>query len=123
GQQIGYLLLIGCGLGLIAQTTLLSLQSCVEIEYLAIITAMYNFSRIIGGIFGVAILGAIFNNVLSQGLVNYYSKQPPGTFDIELARSEPLYLWQLTDMDVKQNLMQIYVNALQAAYRLDIPIL
>ncbi|CAG8587757.1 3366_t:CDS:2 [Cetraspora pellucida] len=120
GQQIGYLLLIGCGFGLVAQTTLLSLQSCVEIEYLATVTAMYNFSRIIGGIFGVAILGAIFNNVLSEGL-STYSQLSPGTFNLERARREPLYLWQLTDLDVRQNIMQIYVNALQAAYRLNIP--
>ncbi|CAG8500823.1 2335_t:CDS:2 [Cetraspora pellucida] len=122
GQQIGYLLLIGCGFGLVAQTTLLSLQSCVEIEYLATVTAMYNFSRIIGGIFGVAILGAIFNNVLSEGL-STYSQLSPGTFNIERARREPLYLWQLTDLDVRHNIMQIYVNALQAAYRLNIPVL
>ncbi|CAG8571635.1 6183_t:CDS:2, partial [Gigaspora rosea] len=61
GQQIGFLLIIGCGFGFVAQTTLLSIQSCVEIEYLATATAMYNFSRVIGGIFGVAIFGAVFS--------------------------------------------------------------
>ncbi|CAG8748549.1 38635_t:CDS:2, partial [Gigaspora margarita] len=122
-QQIGFLLIIGCGFGFVAQTTLLSIQSCVEIEYLATATAMYNFSRVIGGIFGVAILGAVFNGMLNEGLSTYYSQLPPGSFNIALAKNDALYLWELTDMQIRQNIMQIYVNALQAAYRVNVPIL
>ncbi|CAG8795135.1 9361_t:CDS:2, partial [Dentiscutata erythropus] len=123
GQQVGFLLITGCGFGLVAQTTLLSLQSCVDVEYLASVTAMYNFSRVIGGIFGVAILGAIFTNTLNAGLATYYSQLPPGSFDLVLAKSDVLYLWRLNDTNIRQNIMQIYVNALQAAYRINIPIL
>ncbi|RIB08579.1 major facilitator superfamily domain-containing protein [Gigaspora rosea] len=123
GQQIGFLLIIGCGFGFVAQTTLLSIQSCVEIEYLATATAMYNFSRVIGGIFGVAILGAVFNGILNEGLSTLYSQLPPGSFDITLAKNDALYLWNISDMQIRQNIMQIYVNALQSAYRVNVPIL
>lgn len=58
------LILIGMGLGLTMLTLLIAVQQAVERSQLGIATSMNQFSRAIGGAFGVAIMGA----VLTAGL-------------------------------------------------------
>ncbi|CAG8695274.1 10168_t:CDS:1, partial [Scutellospora calospora] len=65
---------------------------------------------------------AVFNNILAVNLTTYYSQLPSGSFDLVKAKTDALYLWKLTNQDVKQDIMQSYVRALQAAYRINIPI-
>ncbi len=58
------LVLIGAGLGLTMLTLLIAVQQAVERTKLGIVTSLNQFSRAIGGAFGVAIMGAF----LSAGL-------------------------------------------------------
>ncbi|MDQ6788109.1 MAG: MFS transporter [Acidobacteriota bacterium] len=59
------LVLIGAGLGLTMLTLLIAVQQAVKKTQLGVATSLNQFSRAIGGAFGVAIMGA----VLSAGLV------------------------------------------------------
>ncbi|RIA83709.1 major facilitator superfamily domain-containing protein [Glomus cerebriforme] len=68
GELIGYLLISGIGIGAIMQTTLLASQQVVAYEDLASVTSLLTFFRTIGAVFGVAILGTVFNNGLSDHL-------------------------------------------------------
>lgn len=59
------LILIGSGLGLTMLTLLIAVQQAVDKSELGVATSLNQFSRSIGGAFGVAVMGA----VLSAGLV------------------------------------------------------
>ncbi|KAF9919256.1 hypothetical protein FBU30_011090 [Linnemannia zychae] len=62
GPQIGYLLIVGAGIGLILQTCMLAAQAAVEKEDMAIVTALCGFMNSIGGGIGIAMCTALFNN-------------------------------------------------------------
>ncbi|MBK8464476.1 MAG: MFS transporter [Chloracidobacterium sp.] len=64
------LILIGAGLGLTMLTLLIAVQQAVERSQLVIATSLNQFSRAIGGAFGVAIMGAI----LTSGLASHLQK-------------------------------------------------
>jgi EmrB/QacA subfamily drug resistance transporter len=64
------LMLIGAGLGLTMLTLLIAVQQAVERHQLGVATSMNQFSRAIGGAFGVAIMGA----VLTAGLAGHLQR-------------------------------------------------
>ncbi|MET0751778.1 MAG: MDR family MFS transporter [Pyrinomonadaceae bacterium] len=64
------LALIGAGLGLTMLTLLIAVQQAVERTKLGVATSLNQFSRAIGGAFGVAIMGA----VLTAGLATQLNK-------------------------------------------------
>ena len=64
------LVLIGMGLGLTMLTLLIAVQQAVERTKLGVVTSLNQFSRAIGGAFGVAIMGV----VLTAGLANELNK-------------------------------------------------
>ncbi|CAG8603381.1 16264_t:CDS:10, partial [Acaulospora morrowiae] len=68
GQQIGYLLIGGIGIGSIIQTTLLAGQEVVEYEDIASITSLLTFARMMGAVLGLSIIGSVFKNELSKNL-------------------------------------------------------
>lgn len=62
------LIMIGAGLGLTMLTLLIAVQQAVERSQLGIATSMNQFSRAIGGAFGVAIMGAVLTASLATNL-------------------------------------------------------
>lgn len=68
------LILIGAGLGLTMLTLLIAVQQAVDRNQLGIATSLNQFSRAIGGAFGVAIMGA----VLTAGLATHLQKAAVG---------------------------------------------
>ncbi|CAG8439918.1 5459_t:CDS:10 [Dentiscutata heterogama] len=67
-QIIGYSLIAGFGVGLIIQVTVLAGQGVVEPKDIATVTSLLTFFRTMGAVFGVAILGSVFNNVFNSNL-------------------------------------------------------
>ncbi|MEP7074239.1 MAG: MDR family MFS transporter [Acidobacteriota bacterium] len=63
-----FLALIGCGLGLTMLTLLIAVQQAVARTQLGVATSLNQFSRAIGGAFGVAIMGAVLTAGLSTQL-------------------------------------------------------
>jgi EmrB/QacA subfamily drug resistance transporter len=68
------LVLIGAGLGLTMLTLLIAVQQAVERSQLGSATSLNQFSRAIGGAFGVAVMGA----VLTAGLATHLQKAATG---------------------------------------------
>ncbi|KAF8168672.1 MFS drug transporter [Mycena galopus ATCC 62051] len=66
GQQVGYSLLTGIGVGQTFQPSLVALQGALERKDMAVVTAMRSFARNIGGTIGLAITGTIVNGVLAS---------------------------------------------------------
>nr|KAJ3418714.1 hypothetical protein HK105_007946 [Polyrhizophydium stewartii] len=68
GQQIGYMIIAGCGIGLMVQTRILGIQAAVTHANIASATSSSNFFQTLGGVLGIAIVGTTFNNVLAAEL-------------------------------------------------------
>lgn len=62
------LVLIGAGLGFTMLTLLIAVQQAVERSKLGVVTSLNQFSRSIGGAFGVAIMGAVLTTGLATNL-------------------------------------------------------
>jgi EmrB/QacA subfamily drug resistance transporter len=59
-----YMVIVGLGIGLVMQVLVVAVQNAVPYSQLGTATATATFFRTIGGAFGVAALGAVFNNRL-----------------------------------------------------------
>ena len=62
---------VGFGVGLVMQVLVVAVQNAVSYEYLGTATSAATFFRSIGGSFGVAVFGAIFNSRLFTELPRY----------------------------------------------------
>ncbi|KAG0363542.1 hypothetical protein BG005_010740 [Podila minutissima] len=62
------LLLCGVGVGCTVQTSTLAVQAAAKPKYMATVTVLVQFIRILGQVFGIAIVGTIFNNKLESSL-------------------------------------------------------
>ncbi len=80
------LILIGAGLGLTMLTLLIAVQQAVEREKLGVVTSLNQFSRAIGGAFGVAIMGAFLTAGLATQL-NQAAQTGNADLTIEQARA------------------------------------
>jgi DNA-binding MarR family transcriptional regulator len=63
-----FMLIVGMGLGMMMQVLVLAVQNAVEYEDLGVATSGATLFRLIGGSFGVAVLGAIFASRLEATL-------------------------------------------------------
>jgi EmrB/QacA subfamily drug resistance transporter len=63
-----YMFVVGFGMGLIIQVMVIAVQNSVEHKDLGTATGAETFVRSMGGAFGVAIFGAIFNNRMAANL-------------------------------------------------------
>jgi hypothetical protein len=109
GQQIGYGLLAGFGLGNTLQPSLIAVQAGVERKNMAVVTSFRNFIRNLGGTLGLAISGTIINNALRSSLAPY-----------ELSRSQVQLLLDSPDRFEEANgghEMDLLVPALSTAYQ------
>ncbi|KAF9580134.1 hypothetical protein BGW38_003342 [Lunasporangiospora selenospora] len=62
------LLCCGLGMGFNMQAATLAVQAAVKPKYMATVTASVQFTRSLGQVFGIAIVGSVFNNKLKEGL-------------------------------------------------------
>jgi MFS family permease len=61
-----YMILLGIGIGLTMQTLILAVQNVVPVTELGVATSSVSFFRSMGGSIGVALFGAVFNNLLTD---------------------------------------------------------
>jgi EmrB/QacA subfamily drug resistance transporter len=66
-----YMFIVGFGIGLVMQILVVAVQNAVPRSQLGTATSSATFFRSIGGSFGVAALGTIFNNRLAVNLPKY----------------------------------------------------
>jgi len=67
----GYMFVLGLGIGLVMQVLVVAVQNAVPYSQLGTATSAATFFRTIGGAFGVALFGTIFNNRLFTELPRY----------------------------------------------------
>jgi EmrB/QacA subfamily drug resistance transporter len=72
-QTVGYMLVIGLGLGIAMPIYTVIVQNAMPVERLGVVTAATTFFRTIGGTIGIAVLGGVVNNRFSS---EYMSQLP-----------------------------------------------
>ncbi|EFQ27348.1 major facilitator superfamily transporter [Colletotrichum graminicola] len=68
GELIGILIIVGAGIGLTLQPTLVGMYANSRSEDRAVTTGLRNFIRTIGGAFGLVVSGVILSNTLRRDL-------------------------------------------------------
>ncbi|KAF9291728.1 major facilitator superfamily domain-containing protein [Linnemannia elongata] len=120
GQQIGFLLIVGLGIGLILQTCMLAAQAAVEKEDMAVVTALCGFMNSIGGGIGIAMCSALFNNHFKTQVLTL----PPSVladaaaYNIEKAITNVQLLPALS----KAAVIGVYVDTFQFIFKCITPI-
>lgn len=109
-----YLVLIGSGLGLTMLTLLIAVQQAVERSELGVGTSLNQFSRAIGGAFGVAIMGAVLTAGLATQL-NLAASQPGSPITLEEAAGFASNPNALIEPAAKANLPPKTLDVLQRA--------
>jgi len=109
-----FLALIGCGLGLTMLTLLIAVQQAVDRTQLGVATSLNQFSRAIGGAFGVAIMGAVLTAGLSTQLKSA-ALQPNSTITVEQAEAFALNPNALIEPAAKASLSDGTLSVLQSS--------
>ncbi|KAG0050467.1 hypothetical protein BGZ83_004779 [Gryganskiella cystojenkinii] len=120
GQQIGFLLIVGLGIGLILQTCMLAAQAAVEKEDMAVVTALCGFMNSIGGGIGIAMCSALFNNHLTANFLKL-----PADALVTIAEyhiSESITAVQDLPGPVKALVVDAYVDTFQFIFKCITPI-
>ncbi|KAG0280937.1 hypothetical protein BGZ96_001366 [Linnemannia gamsii] len=120
GQQIGFLLIVGLGIGLILQTCMLAAQAAVEKEDMAVTTALCGFMNSIGGGIGIAMCSALFNNHFKTELLKLPASvlQDAAKYNIEKAITNVQILPELSKIAV----IGVYVSTFQFIFKCITPI-
>lgn len=113
------LMLIGAGLGLTMLTLLIAVQQAVERTQLGVATSLNQFSRAIGGAFGVAIMGAVLTAGLAQQL-NNVAQNDSGVLSVEQAAELASNPNALIDPQAKATLPEKTFEVLQDAMAISI---
>ncbi|KAG0324560.1 hypothetical protein BGZ99_001696 [Dissophora globulifera] len=116
GTQIGYLLIIGFGLGLAMQTTIIAVQSQVATKDIAVATGNAIFFRSVGSVLGVAIAGTIFNNAVKENLAPLIAANPEVVNVIADSYLAPTF-----GPELEAQILHAYMLALRSAFRVCIP--
>jgi EmrB/QacA subfamily drug resistance transporter len=112
-----YMLVFGIGLGLVMQVIVLAVQNAVPYADLGVATAGATFFRSIGGSFGAAIFGTIFNNRLAVHLKEAAARGqgiPPGA-EKGSAGIDPASLDKLPPA-AKDGFIHAYAQSLQTVF-------
>ncbi|HVE57524.1 MAG TPA: MDR family MFS transporter [Pyrinomonadaceae bacterium] len=108
------LVLIGAGLGLTMLTLLIAVQQAVERSKLGIATSLNQFSRAIGGAFGVAIMGAFLTAGLAVHL-NSAAQNGNANLTVEQAKAFAANPNALVDPTEKAKISPATLDILQEA--------
>ncbi len=108
------LALIGAGLGMTMLTLLIAVQQAVERTKLGIATSLNQFSRAIGGAFGVAIMGAFLTTALAAQL-NTFATSGSTNLTTEQAAEFASNPNALIDPEAKSKIAPEILDVLQQA--------
>eukprot|EP00842_Homolaphlyctis_polyrhiza_P002175 jgi/Hompol1/2959/HPOL_006250-RA len=112
-QQIGYQIIAGIGIGSMIQMRVIGIQSSVSPHNIAVATATSSFCQSLGGSIGVAVVGAVFNNILDDRLgpmANLVRHAPSGIRNY------------IKDPATLEFVLESYSQAFDASYKVVIPL-
>ena len=116
-----FMLILGLGIGGVMQVLVIVVQNAVPYEHLGTATSTATFFRSIGGSFGVAIFGAIFNAQLSKNLRNYLPVSVLKTLNSGNIAESPSALDHLPKT-IKLGFTQAFSHSLHTVFLVAVPI-
>ncbi|GJJ68692.1 hypothetical protein EMPS_01038 [Entomortierella parvispora] len=116
GMEIGFLFIIGLGIGFSMQTSVLAIQSSVATKDIAVATANATFFRTVGSVFGVAIAGTVFNNGVKNNLAPLIAINA----DVATVISDS-YLAPSFGAEMEAKILSAYMMALRSSFHVCIP--
>ncbi|KAJ1900937.1 hypothetical protein LPJ66_001145 [Kickxella alabastrina] len=122
-KQIGYMLIMGVGLGFNIQIILIVVQTASKTEDMALSTTLFLFMRVLGSSIGVAILQTIFQNDLLPRLSALVIAYPMYAQDFMSSINDQSAIYRNTAMpeDVRAQLIHVYVLALRKVFIATVP--
>jgi MFS family permease len=118
-EQFVFMAIVGLGIGSVMQVYVLASQNAVEMRDLGTATSIVSFFRSMGGAFGVAIYGAIFNSRLADGLTGVLP--PDSNVSPDALRGSPDVIRSLPDQ-IRSGVVDAFADAVQGVFRVAIPI-
>ncbi|ORZ01812.1 major facilitator superfamily domain-containing protein [Lobosporangium transversale] len=121
GMQLGFVLILGLGQGLIFQNCTLTCQECAAEEYMAVATALAGFINSIGSAVGVAICSATINNALLIRLRKY-----PEEIQVVLRETGAINNMEaVVDLpdDIRQLVIHEYASSFQFLFKILTPMI
>jgi EmrB/QacA subfamily drug resistance transporter len=113
---------LGLGLGLVMQVLVIAVQNAVDYRNLGAATSGSTFFRSIGGSFGVAAFGSIFNNRLAVNLAEalHRVKLPAGV-TLEMVQRNSMALRKLPPA-ARDEFLHAYALSIQTVFRWAMPV-
>lgn len=116
-----FMLVLGLGLGGVMQVLVIAVQNAVPYSYLGTATSAATFFRSIGGSFGVAIFGAIFNSRLALNLPKYLPKSALSVIHGTNVTLSPAALDKLPHL-VKHGFIEAFAHSLHVVFLFAVPV-
>ena len=115
------LFVLGAGVGLVMQVSLLAVQNAVDFQHMGTATGGVTFFRTMGGAFGVAIFGSILNNRLNYHLPRLVPEADLNGIDSRTLVSSPEQLLALPP-EVLEGVREAFGNSLGTVFLLAVPL-
>jgi EmrB/QacA subfamily drug resistance transporter len=122
GHEIGYMVLAGLGLGQSLQSALIAAQAAIEHKDIAVVTSLVGFSRVIGGVTGLAICSSVFTNRAATLLSTNLSGLPGITTSMIEALQQDHKALRLLPVSLQPLAVDAYVQALRLVFFIGIPL-
>ena len=115
------LFVLGTGVGLVMQVTLLAVQNAVDFRNMGTATGGVTFFRTMGGAFGVAIFGSVLNNRLDYNLPRLVPESALNGIDSATLTASPEQLSTLPPA-VLDGVQQAFSLSLETVFLLAVPL-
>jgi EmrB/QacA subfamily drug resistance transporter len=119
GHEIGYMVIVGAGLGFTLQASLIAVQAAVKFRDMAVATSLVGFIRSVGGIIGLGVAGALFNNRIQTLLVRALAESATPQL-LDMLMQDPRAVTRLP-LSVQPKVMDAYCQALDLIFFFCIP--
>lgn len=118
---VSYLFLAGAGLGMMMQTLVLAVQNAFPTSQVGTATSANNFFREIGATLGIAVIGAIFTNRLTDLLADNLGAAGSAAVGGSTTSLTPAMVHALPDA-IQQTIIESYHSALVPVFGYLIPL-
>lgn len=117
---LGYMLLLGCGVGLVLQVLVIAVQNSVDRSDLGVATSSSQFFRSLGGSFGTAIFGAVLSGRLAVELAARLPSEMLAGVPVESLTGSPALIAQLPPQ-VREGVVAAFSNSITTAFLIAVP--
>ncbi|MHB8681206.1 MAG: MDR family MFS transporter [Acidimicrobiales bacterium] len=118
------LVLLGAGMGLVMQNTVLATQNAVATRDMGTATSLLTFFRSFGGVFGTALFGAIFVNRLNSWLARTLPPSARSASHVQASAGgfnvPPQVIWKLP-APIRDAITTSFVHAIDTVFWVAVP--